>query len=88
MQMNCGDKAYPFSLPLREMRTFLISSTALFCLETNNCCIYVDWTMVSNASRTSSSRRARQIAVAVHGELISIHTGSKHYSIEVTGMRN
>jgi hypothetical protein len=93
--MNCGDHAYPFSFPLQVMRMFLISSTALFCLETNNCCIYADWAMVSNASYTNSDRRARKNAVAVQGELISFHTrrfeaaaGRKHHRIEVAGTRN
>ena len=90
--MNCGDQAYPFPLPLRAMRMFLISSTTLFCLETNNCYIYADWAMVSNASCTNSARRARQNAVTVQSELISFRTerfeaaaGCKHYSIDVTG---
>jgi hypothetical protein len=61
MQMNCGDQAYHFSLPLRVMRMFRIPSTALFGLETNNCYIYADWFMVSNASCTNSARRAKKV---------------------------
>jgi len=93
--MNCGDQAYPFSLPLLVMRIFLISSTALFCLETYNCYIYADWVMVSNASCTTGARRASKNAVAVQGEKISCHTerfevvaGRKHHPIEVTGTGN
>lgn len=93
--MNHGDKTYPFSLKLPVMRMFLISSTALFCLETNNFYIYADWVMVSNAYYTNSARRARKSAVAVQGELISFRTerfeavsGLKRHRIEVMGTRN
>jgi hypothetical protein len=95
MQMNCGDQTYPFSLPSPVMRMFLISSTALFCLETNNWYIYADWVMVSNASFTNSARRARKNTIAVQGELISFRTerfeaaaGRKRHRIDVMGTRN